>query len=100
MSGTPLTPPVTRSSPVYHDDLLQCPTVYTRGSTGGIELAQNGQSYGYNAWGVGRTSLAPNSSLGLSQWPADPAVAESAVKVPADMIAFGDAFQESGEYAP
>jgi prepilin-type N-terminal cleavage/methylation domain-containing protein/prepilin-type processing-associated H-X9-DG protein len=85
--------------PAYHNDFLQCPTVYTKVVPGWQMTANQGQSYGYNAWGVGRTSLAPNSSLGLSQWSSDTAVAESAVKIPADMIAFGDAFVDAAEYS-
>ena len=84
--------PTAEQTSVNHNDLLQCPTVYTRGDTGGVELAQKGQSYGYNIFGVG--------ALGLSEVTSTPPVAESAIKVPADMIAFGDGFVDSAEYGP
>jgi prepilin-type processing-associated H-X9-DG protein len=86
-------------SSVSHNDFLQCPTVYTKFDPVLPMVANQGQSYGYNPWGVGWRSLAPNSSLGLSQGSSVPAVAESAVKVPADMIAFGDAFVDGAEFS-
>jgi prepilin-type N-terminal cleavage/methylation domain-containing protein len=68
--------------PISHNDLLQCPTVYTRANTGaGIELAQKGQSYGYNVLGVGHAPAPPYPSLGLSEASGSaPAMAERAVK--------------------
>jgi prepilin-type N-terminal cleavage/methylation domain-containing protein/prepilin-type processing-associated H-X9-DG protein len=91
---------------VAHNDLLSCPTIYTKMVTGWIMTANQGQSCGYNAYGIAVAKFSPGSvqygELGLGGWaPAGHfdgvAVSDSSVKAPSEMIAVGDAFLEGAD---